>query len=205
MEKRDNYEIMKRQMQAKFAAIDMARVSAEWELPRIGGALRFTLLGRPYRLDEASGAVLFERDGEAREADYNVSMTVFDVLSRPRQIASGELLPVSAFSTVHSATVSSGSLFDRAARRLDGRDAALSAACTRLGGVAWGKGDVAFKLPVFRDLWAAVSFWDSDEDFGPELNFFCDKNILRFMHFETMMFLLLHLAERLCEETENAD
>lgn len=26
-----------------------------------------------------------------------------------------------------------------------------------------------------------------------------------FMHFETMMFLLIHLAERLCEETENAD
>ena len=66
-------------------------------------------------------------------------------------------------------------------------------------GIPYGRGDVSYLLPVFRDLNAVVSFWESDEEFAPKLNFLCDGNTLNFMHYETMMYLLCHIAERLEE------
>ena len=205
MEKQNNYEIMKHKMQTEFASHDLDAVQKEWELESDGEALALTFLGRPYRIDRRSGAVLWDLNGCVREADYNVSMTLFDILTRPRQQASGEMAPISALSTVHSATVPAGSFFDRTAKRFEHRCEALKAACERLGGIPCGRGDVSYLLPVFRDLLVAVRFWDADEEFGPELSFLCDGNILRFMHFETVMFLLCHVAERLTEPAGGAE
>lgn len=200
MERRgSNYETMKRQMQAKFAASDLSQAAREWELGSEDGYLMLTFAGRPYKIDRVTGVVLFEQDGILREADYNVSMTLFDILTRKRQYASGTLMPVSSFSALHSTTATSGSIFDQAARRFDHRGAELSAACERLGGAPYGKGDIGYTLPVFRDLRVAVQFWNSDEEFGPSLTLFCDGNILRYMHYETMMFMLVHILDRLSE------
>ena len=205
MEKQNNYEIMKHKMQREFASRDLDAVRKEWELESDDAALTLTLLGRQYRIDRRSGAVLWDFNGTSREANYDVSMTLFDILTRPRQQASGEMMPISALSTVHTATVPTGGFFDRTAKRFEHRCAALSAACERLGGIPYGRGDVSYLLPVFRDLCVAVRFWDSDEEFGPELSFLCDGNILRFMHFETMMFLLCHLSERLTELADEVE
>ena len=200
MDKREsNYEIMKHRMQAQFAAHDMDAICREWELEQEGGMPFLTLLGRRYQIDRHSGAILWAQDGHLREADYNVSMTLFDILTRPRQSASGEMAPVSALSPIHTATAGQGGFFAQAARRFEHRCEALSAACEGLGGIPYGKGDVAYMMPVFRDLRIAVQFWDGDDEFPQQLSFLCDRNILRFMHFETMMFLLVHLSERLAE------
>lgn len=200
MDKREsNYEIMKRQMQAKFASFDLSEVAKEWELEREDGYLLTTLVGRQYKIDRFTGAVSYEQNGILKEADYNVSMTLFDILTRKRQYAAGEVLPVSSFSALHSATLPFDNLFRGMAQYFDHRDAELSAACERLGGVPFGKGDVAYLLPVFGNLQVAVQFWDSDEEFGPLLNLFCDGNILNFMHYETMMLMLNHVVERLRE------
>ena len=205
MDKREsNYEIMKHRMQAQFAAHDMDAICREWELAQQDGAPRVTLLGRQYRIDRRTGAILWARDGQLIEADYNVSMTLFDILTRPRQSASGEMAPVSALSPIHTATAGQGGFFDGAAKRFERRCGALSAACERLGGIPYGKGDVACLLPVFRDLRIAVQFWDVDDEFPPELSFLCDRDILRFMHFETMMFLLVHISERLAALTDDS-
>lgn len=200
MERRgSNYETMKRQMQAKFAASDLSQAAREWELESEGDCLTLTFAGRPYRIDRATGAVFSEQDGVLREADYNVSMAIFDILTRKRQHAAGTLMPVNSFFGLHSTTAASGSIFDRAARRFDHHDAELSAACERLGGIPYGKGDVGYVLPVFRDLRVAFQFWDSDEEFGPSLSLFCDGNILRYMHYETMIFMMVHILDQLAD------
>ncbi len=200
MNKREsNYEVMKRQMQVKFASFDLERVAHEWELEQKDGYLLLSFVGRQYKISRDTGVVLYEKDGILREADYNVSMTLFDILTRKRQCASGEVKSVSSFSAIHTSSVASGSLFHRAAQQFDHRDADLSTACEQLGGVPYGKGDVGYRFPIFRDLQVAVQFWDSDEEFDPSLNLFCDGNILNFMSYETMMFMLSHVLERLGE------
>ncbi len=198
-QRESNYEIMKHRMQKEFAAFNLSQIAKEWGLKSEDGDLLLTFVGRQYKIDQATGAVLYERDGILREADYNVCMTLFDILTRKRQHASGTLMPVSAFSTIHSSTVTSGGLFDRTAQRFDRRDAELSAACERLAGIPYGKGDVGYLIPVFQDLQMAIQFWDSDEEFGPSINLFCDRCALNYMHYETMMFMLSHILERLCE------
>lgn len=190
---------MKHQMQEKFSSCDISQIAQEWQLETKDGYLLLTFVGRQYKINTNTGAVLYEQDGVNLEADYNVSMTLFDILTRDRQYSSGTLMPVNSFSTIHSTAVPSGSMFDAAARRFDGHDAELSAACERLSGVPYGKGDVCYAIPVFRDLRVAIQFWDSDEEFGPSLNLFCDSNVLSYMHFETMMFMLIHIVGRLAE------
>ena len=203
MEKRQsNYETTKQKMRRAFAAGDMDTAAREWELEPSGGDYRLVFAGREYRLRRTDGAILYDRNGETAEADFNVCMTLYDILTRPRAAAGRELRPISAFSDVQSASVGSGSFFGRARAAFDHHDRELAAACRELGGEPFGKGDVSFAFPVFRDLRAGLRFWSSDEEFGAELTMFCDENVLRFMHFETMMFMMVHLTGRLQELME---
>lgn len=199
MDKREsNYEITKHQMQAKFASFDMAHIANEWGLKQEGRYLLVTFVGRQYKIDQTTGAV-YEQEGVLQEADFNVSMTLFDILTRERQHASGTFMPISSFSTLLSSVAASGGLFNRTAQRFDHHDAELSAACERLGGIPYGKGDVGYLIPVFQDLQTAIQFWNSDEEFPPTLNLFCDSSTLNYMHYETMMYMLSHILEQLCE------
>lgn len=200
--KTSNYERTKHKMQELFLENDLDQVAAEWELRQDPSAIYLTFLSTPCAIDRQSGAVIFARDGVRQEADFNVSMTIFDILSRPRARASGEYMPVSWFSDMQTSTVLAGSFFDRSAKQLAGRTSRLAEVCRQLGGTPWGKGDAAYLLPVFRDFRVAVQFWDADEEFPAQLNFYCDRNLPRFMHYETMMFLLSHIAHRLCELTQ---
>ncbi len=195
-----NYEITKHRVQAEFASYDMDAICREWNLEQVGGRMLLTILGRRYLVDRESGAVLWDSDGSLQEADFNVSMTVYDILTRPHQTASGEMVSIKSLSTLQSANIPGGSMFDRLAKRFDHRCEHVAAVCERLGGTPYGRGDVSYLLPAFRDVNVAVSFWESDEEFPPKLNFLCDGNILHFMHYETMMYLLCHVAERMEEE-----
>jgi len=154
MEKREsNYEITKHRMEEKFASYDMADICREWELELADGFLNVTLLGTHYRIDTDSGAVMLEQGGVLKEADFNVSMTLFDILTRRRQYASGEMVSVSALS---AHTFNGSRFFSRALDSFEHRCEDLSDACRKLGGVPYGKGDVSYLLPVFRDLMVAV-------------------------------------------------
>ena len=76
----------------------------------------------------------------------------------------------------------------------------MSHACERLGGEKREKGDTAYELQMFSFLPMVLRFWDADEDFPSSLQLLVDKNILDYMHFETTMFALGHLLQRLREE-----
>ena len=194
-----NYEIMKHQMQAQFATYDLDVIASQWSLEEEDGHLQACFVKRDYLIDVQSGQVLFWRGGALVEADYNVSMTLFDMLTRPRALATNEFMPLSSFSPLYGASSPSGRMFDQVAKRLDHHGAELAAACEHLGGMPYGKGDVGYKLPVFKDLNIVLQFWDSDEEFGPQITLFCDRAILDFMYYETMMFMLLHVLERIEE------
>jgi len=121
------------------------------------------------------------------------------MLTRPRAAALGIYDSLDAFTGLHGAGPTGGSIFDRSRDSFDGHEAALADACRALGGVPYGKADVGFIIPGFRDLSVILQFWSGDDEFGPELKLLCDKNVLSFMTYETMMFMLCHLLGRLAE------
>ena len=95
-----------------------------------------------------------------------------------------------------------GGLFDKSAQFFDGKEDALEQALISLGGEKWGSGDVSYKLPMFGNLWAGVVFWSADEEFPASLNLMVDKNLLQYMHFETMWFAMSLLLENIRAEME---
>lgn len=50
-----------------------------------------------------------------------------------------------------------------------------------------------------------LRFWDSDEEFPATLQLLVDKNILDYMHYETLMFALSYLLDRLKSEMDASE
>lgn len=61
---------------------------------------------------------------------------------------------------------------------------------------------MAHELQLLPFLSVIVCFWDSDEEFPASLQILVDKNILKYMHYETVMFAISHLLKRLKEEMQ---
>ena len=64
------------------------------------------------------------------------------------------------------------------------------------------KGDVAYQLELFLFLPVVLRFWESDDEFPASLQVLVDRNILEYMHYETVMFAIGHLLQRVEEEME---
>ncbi len=59
------------------------------------------------------------------------------------------------------------------------------------------KGDVAYKLNLFSFLSIILRFWEADEDFPPTMQILVDKNVVDYMHYETLMFAITHMFDRI--------
>ncbi len=93
-----------------------------------------------------------------------------------------------------------GGFYQHAGNNFTGKTDALARACEKLGGRKREKGDAAYELDLFPFLPLILRFWDADEDFPASMQILVDKNILAYMHYETLMFALGHVLNRLKEE-----
>ena len=202
MEKRiSNYDITKKRMQPEFLKYDQNKMIEKFGLESDADSIYITLFSQKYRVDRKSGAVYLGNN----EADHNAAMTIYDILcwSKDDCTASGELVNMHSLSTLHSGSVTlGGGLFDKSAQFFSGKEDALEQALISLGGEKWGRGDVSYRLPMFGNLWAGVMFWSADEEFPASLNLMVDKNLLQYMHFETMWFAMSLLLENIRAEME---
>ena len=204
-----NYEITKRQMARSFARYDHEAMIRKFHLSGDEEYLYIRFLNRPYRIHRSSGAVTWSEDGFASstEAGFNEAMTIYDVLCNARDgcAAAGEFASINHLMKAAGKPEQSGILDARQILLFDHREAALARACEQLGGVKYGKGDVACRLPLFDFLPAALQFWNSDDEFPASLQLLWDQNILDFMHFETVWYAAGHLMNRLEELVENME
>ena len=106
-----------------------------------------------------------------------------------------------SLSAVQGGTLAKGSdFFQEAGKYFDGKKDALARACERLKGRKVEKGDVAYELDLFPFLPVVLRFWESDEEFPASLQILVDRNILDYMHYETLMFAISHMLNRLRDE-----
>ena len=199
----NNYETMRDQMAGTFLHYNQEAMIQKFSLKHAADFLYIRFVGREYRIDRHSGAVSWE-DTDSKTvypADYNAAMTIYDVLccSKENCRASGEMVSIESCASVQGGSLSSQnrSFFQHAADCFDKDPAALAAACEKLGGARLARGDVSYQLSLFDFLPVSIAFWRSDEDFPTSLQILVDRNILDFMQYETAMFALSHLMERL--------
>lgn len=207
MEMVSNYEKMKQQMQKEFLKYDQVSMTERFPIEANAEYLMFNFMGAPCRVYRKTGVVECKSVHAKvfREADYNEAMTVYDLLcySKPDAAPSRQFVNMQSISKLHSAvSASSSGFFRREALLFDHKNAALCDALEKLGGTIFGSGDVAAQMSVFCGLEVLFRFWDSDEEFDPEIQFLWDANVLSFMHYETIWFANSVLVRRVCEIME---
>ncbi len=198
-----NYEIMRDRMELEFAKYDQDKMIQKFDLKSDASYIFLRFAGRDYRIHRATGRTEWYSAAQQAyiHADYNASMTIFDMLawSRPDCKLDGRFVPPSEFrGTVYSASSGAG-VFSGQAAYFAGRCEELRHACLKLGGKPAAAGDVSSIIPLFDFFPVMVQFWDADEEFGAVLKFMWDKNATDFMHYETIAFATGHLIERLKE------
>lgn len=205
-----NYETMKNSMASVFLQYDQKAMIQKFYLEHDEKNLYILFLSRKYRINRQSGRVTWSEDAfqTEKEAGYNEAMTIYDVLCNSKENChlAHEWVNVSSLSTIRGGTLAkSGGFFRDAGNVFDKRSKALALACEALGGRKIPKGDVAYELDLFPFLPMALRFWESDEEFPASLQILVDRNILDYMHYETLMFAISHLIGRLKEEMEGKE
>ena len=206
-----NYERMLASAQALFVRQDQEAIIHRWHLAHDDGGLYADYMGQTLRIDRRTGAISHAREpapGEYRAAGFvDDGMALFDLLTRSpvRPVPSGRWASISTLGGIigagHDRTLS----HEETAARFQDRCDALARACERLGGVPEGKGDVSYAIPVFRDFRILFQFWDGDDEFPASIKYLFDENALRYMHYETLWYVMRCLEDRLEYYIEGGD
>ena len=198
--KTSNYDLALLQAQKQFLTYDISHMVNKYGLSQDDAFTYIPFLGEAYRICKKTGRV--ERMGHCgiQPADFEESMTIYDVLCYARADASlsGEFCSVMQLDGIAKSSNPGGFMFSKFSRTLENRAGDLRKICEALGGMPYPVGEVAYQIPLFAFLPVVLQFWDGDEDFPPQLMIKWDRNVLQFMHFETTFYatgcLLRHIA-----------
>ena len=138
------------------------------------------------------------------EADFNVSLSIYDVLcgSHPNRTLSGQFAPINSVASNYHTKDLGGSVFGNCPAYFSEYPEKLEEALIALGGVKEGKGDIAYRINTFPFLPIRVQFWEADEDFSASLQILWDTNTLQYLRYETTYYVAGHLLHRLRELME---
>ena len=209
MEERiSNYEITKRRVQKDFLKYDQEKMMQKFSLKADENYLYITFIGHSYRICRKSGYLEWSEDNFVTcvEGDFNEALTIYDLLcdSKENCHATNDFINLNSLSTLQSSSKKLGDgLFHGEDKIFDHKEELFGNVCEKLGGIKAGKGDVAYELPLFDFLPCRIQFWNSDDEFDAQLQIFVDKNVLKFIRYETVWYAVSHLMKRLTEEMEN--
>ena len=201
-----NYEIMRNQMRGEFVKYNQEKMIRKFSLRNDEESIYIDFMLREYRIDRKTGVVEWSEDhfATSAEADYNESMTIYDILCYSKEDCrlSGNYCPVNMLKgKVKSGSVGSN-LFQKSADGFNRKLKELETVCGIFGEKVDLSGDVAAKLYPFPFLPVILHFWEADEEFPANLKFMFDENILDYMHFETIFFMMGHIVKRIQEKME---
>ena len=207
LQRPSNHEITKLRVQSQIAEYDIPKAIRQFGLVSDAKYLYVDFMTRHYRIDKTTGETEwseddFQSDGNTcvHEAGFNEVLTIFDILFYSKEDAclSGEYTVMQNLSRVQTTGYYAGKgMFSQSEEYWDPQPEKLAAACERLGGVPAGKGDVAYRIPVFQNINMLLQFWQSDEEFPASMQFQFDRNLLQFMHYETAWYVVSHCLELL--------
>lgn len=206
-----NYERMAANAARLFLRHDQEEMIQRWGLDADESTIYIPFFADENTLgiDRKTGEVyiICEDSDDPGTTDGNLTweaMTVYDLLtfSRERPEAAGEWVSIAQLGGVIGIRHQEG-LSSPLAERFASRPGALVSACERAGGMPEKnlKGDVTFSFRVFKDFRICLQFWDEDDEFPAQIRYFFDRNALRFMHYETLWYVLNILEKRIVEAT----
>ena len=194
----ENHRKMVNKAAEIFLGYDLDAIAKKVDIKTDENYLYIDMLTRRYRISRKDGSIVWSEDGFVHciEAGFSEAMTIYDLIAYSKEgaKASGEYTQIKNLADTLTGSYYAGkSMIDSTAFDFDGKEKALARACESLGGVPYGRGDVSYKIPLWRDLYTVISFWSADEEFPPQLVIMLDMNMKDFIHYETMWYLEGHL------------
>lgn len=224
--KGSNYDIFKMDALKRFLTYEQAPLIRRLNLDADEQYIYITFCGRFYRigrreplmeyrnawLADASGCDAMdqgEKDADAwKEADANAVLTICDLLCHTEEpvLLSGTFTTLEGLNRVKagSGTILGDGFYGSTERYFNEHVKELAAACKTLGGVPMGKGDVAYRIPLFGSLALQISFYEADDEFPAKLTFFLDKEICTYLFYETLWYMIGFVMDTLKEIIETS-
>ncbi len=167
--------------------------------------LYLNFLAQPFRIRRDTGEVENLVLGQA--AGFEESLSIYDYLCRigPLPRMEGELRSAGSLRHAGQSSPSEVRLHQRQADYLQAHRSALEPALARLSLAPFPQGDYACRFAVFDALSAVFQFWEGDEEFPPSVRFLWCENVLDFLKFETLYYVMgcfFHRLESQMEEIE---
>lgn len=200
-----NYDIAREQAKKIFLQYDQKTIIRKWKLSYDGSYLYVKFVNRDYRINRETGTVEWSEDDfkTAIEADFNVTLTIFDLLCYSKEgcSVSGQYDIVKNLKGTGYGSDPGSDIYLPYKKQFDHNLEQLAASCERLGGEKHVVGDVSYVISVFGDLKVLFQFWESDEEFDAEMKLKWDTNVLSYMRFETVYYAMGHILQRLAEHS----
>lgn len=204
--KESNYDLMSANARKRFLHFDQDAIIKKFNLHSDPEFIYLSFVNRLYKINRDSGKICGCTDSRCqeaswREAGFNETLAIFDMLCHGDEfpVLSGNWESISSLGGIIGAGHSNSTMLDRYTAPFMGKVQELSKACRTLGGTPQKSGDVSFLLPVFDFFPVWFQFWDGDEEYPASIRFLWDKNTLRYLHYETLWYIMLHILERLRE------
>lgn len=204
-----NYEIMRNQMRSEFIKYDQTKMIQKYSLKNDSEYLYLDFVLRHYRINRKNGIVEWSDDcfKNSIEADYNEAMTIYDILCYAKETSSlsGKYCSLNMLKGTVRSSATGSNMFQKVADSFNGKIKELENVCLFFGEKIDLKGDVAAKLYPFSFLPVIIQYWEADDEFPANLKFMFDENILEYMHYETIFFMIGHLLSRIQEMIRSCD
>ena len=166
--------------------------------------LYLVCIGDKYRISRETGEVEVSREmKEPFEScrDYNAVMSLYDVLCYPKETPklANEWCPLYDLQITMSSP--NADIFNQKyANIFAGNADRLQQILQELGGIPLqvsAGADVCCQLNLFPFFPLQFRFWDVDDEFPAQIRLLWDRNALKFMHFETLYYVMGHLMSKL--------
>lgn len=200
-----NYDLVLPDARKRFLGFDQDQMIAHFSLDSDETYLYIPLLSRLHRIHRGTALVEWlSPDGTPHEADFESSLTIYDVLccSKPDCTLSSQFAPINSVAKNYHTKNLGGSIFNSCSSFFADRPSLLEQALISLGGQKDGIGDIAYRIEIFPFLPVRVQFWAADDEFPASLQILWDTNTLQFLHYETTYYAAGHLLRRLRELME---
>lgn len=191
----DNYAIMMEAARNRFLTYAPGVFWDKTGVTVLEKRLFTPFLGETAEISLKTGHISFG----GRSADFGESLCLYDWLCDGAQNAhpAGEFAPVASLPGVlvrgNGLTMDTGFLADR----IEAFPEDFCRVCQAMDGKKRDIGDISYEIPLFADLTMVLKFYFGDEEFPPGLTLLWDKNILKYIRYETVYYLAGCVEKRL--------
>ena len=190
----NNYEKMQEAARLRFLTYEFDKLCRHPAIKAEERGLKFRFLGQECYVNRETGEILIQ----GSKANFIESLTVYDWLCDRK----GDAVAANEFCTVNSlpgVLVSGGTLGlngNSIAPMIAKNPACFLEICKSMNGKQVTGADLAVVIYPLPDLPMLLKFYQEDEEFPASLSLLWDRNILRFLRYETIYYLAGCLLER---------